>query len=161
MIVFANGGYLNSEFDEAFNRFKDFIVPNMTLLYIPIASEPDEYENKFSEFIRHLGETEYTVIDPVNKAEDITSKDFREYSAIILDDGDPIKLMEKLRESGTYDVLLKQIKNNIPLFAIGAGAIALGKYIGDSDIEGFNLFDGWDIAVYSQGYKSEKYKIES
>ncbi len=172
MIIFANGGDMKNEFDEAFDKFKDFLIPNMTLLYIPIAAENDDYNDKYSEFIKHLGETEYGIIDMLTDASELKDRNIRDYSAIIIDDGNPFKLINELRQSGAFDIILKAVKNNTPLFAIGAGAVILGKHIeqseinhstdfGDTDVEGFNLFDGRDIFVYSEGYTDEKYADES
>lgn len=170
MIIFTCGSKDNTEFDKALDKFSKFIIPKMNILYIPFAKENDEYERSFSEIIKHLGVLNYALVDMPKNAQEMKNKDIKEYSAIIIEDGNPFKLIDELEQA--KEVIYKAVNNNTPLFAIGAGAVVLGNNIEQSeinnkcdddntDIKGLNLFDGRDIFIYTDKYKTDIYYEES
>lgn len=133
MKLFLSGGGGKEDSIELDRKFVSNLDLSKLLLYIPIAinTEKHPYSGCMNWLLGTLGPlgvkdiTMWTEEDLKEKQE----KDFEQFGGIYIGGGNTFKLLNELKEFGTFEILRKLAKKDVPIYGGSAGAIIFAKTI--------------------------------
>ena len=96
-----------------------------------------------------------------------TLKDFEHFGGIYIGGGNTFKLLKKIKEFGTFEILKKLTQTDIPIYGGSAGAIILARTIIPAlsadpndvkitDFSALNLLQGYDIWCHYKDQMDEE-----
>jgi dipeptidase E len=150
LILTGGGNSVDSKpLDELFIQ----LINKKKILYIPVAWKSGDFDECYEWFystFSNLGVTDFEMwTDLYNKS----LGDLKQFGGIYLGGGNTFSLLDHIKKSQFGKLLVKSIKNGIPVYGGSAGAIILGKDIEiaglgvDSDSNDINLkdFSGFNL----------------
>lgn len=167
MKLFLSGGGSDQESYQLDKKFIESIDINKPVLYIPIAINIEKHpypsclewlkgnfkQFNFNNFVMWSEE------DLKNK----TKEDYEQFGGIYIGGGNTYKLLNDLKQFGTFEILKRLSEKDIPIYGGSAGAIILtesiitaeyldSNEIGLKDLSALDLTHGYDIWCH---YKPE------
>ncbi|MEX0910439.1 MAG: Type 1 glutamine amidotransferase-like domain-containing protein [Candidatus Paceibacterota bacterium] len=133
MKLFLSGGGSGQDSFELDKKFIESIDKTKPILYIPIAINTQKHpypeclkwlKNNFKSF-SFDNFIMWTEADLKNK----TEEDFEQFGGIYIGGGNTYKLLNGLKEFGTFKILKNLANKDIPIYGGSAGAIILTKSI--------------------------------
>ena len=122
---------------------------------------PDPTYSGCLEFMTNeLSDVDKAGIDMIKSTEELMLKDFNDYACIYIGGGNTYKLLNDLKESGTFDKIKNYLINdNGIVYGGSAGAIIFGKdldscntddenEVGLIDNTGFNMINGYSLLCH-------------
>jgi len=143
MKLFLSGGGDEKKSEMLDRKFSEALDKSKPLLYIPIAIDTKRfpYPGCLDWIKSCLGK--FNVKDIVMWTEEDLKKskeqDFNCFSGVYIGGGNTFKLLKNLKEFGTFDILKKLIKEDIPVYGGSAGAIIMGKTILSASLSDPNI----------------------
>lgn len=160
MKVFLTGGGDSDAFVKFDKTFIQELGKDQSLLLIPLANDPDEFDDTFERIEETFGAVGFKgSIDMIKKGEDLDSLDLADYGAVYIDGGNTFLLIEQIM-SGDFPKRLKAFAEEGGIIASdSAGALILGAHIQtafigeDADeneaklqaFHGLDLFENWAL----------------
>lgn len=161
MRIIIDGGGSGSQTTELKKILNSIIDHNKPLLYIPLGMEPTDYISSFERIKNDLLQNDLVQInidsiEMVSSFEDLSNKEFSNYSALYFDDGNAFKLLNGLKYYGVYSRIGDYINNNGIVYGRGVGASILGydvqvcsnlgsNNVNLGDTKGYNVLGGTSI----------------
>lgn len=150
MKVFLCGGGAGMQTRDAVKRLNAVIDHAKPCLYIPLAMEPEQYDNCFEWITGELNTVEIPHIEMVRSVEELAAKRMEDYSFLFLGGGNTFKLLKALKTSGTFERIQEYLKNGGVAFGGSAGAIVFGKDLAACGLDDANEVhlqetDGFDV----------------
>jgi dipeptidase E len=154
MKLFLSGGGMDQDSIEIDKKFSEQIDKSKTLLYIPLAI--NTHKHPYSECLKWIK----GIFDPLGinllsmwteKELKIAKKaDFDNFGGVYIGGGNTFKLLKKLKELGTLDILRDLTRKDIPIYGNSAGAVILTRTIipalsADINEVGLKNFDALDL----------------
>ncbi len=167
MKVFLNGGGADIQTIDAYKRLNQIIDNSKPCLYIPLAMVQEKYDSCYEWITGELKSVAVSNIDMVRSAEELSTKNFNDYSFLFIGGGNTFKLLHDLKKCGAFEKLFEYINNNGVVFGGSAGAIIFGKdleackladdnEVDLQDINGFDILKGISILChYTNGIPEE------
>ncbi len=142
--------FLASQFSQVIGLVKKFLgksnLSNTKVAYIPNAEPTKEPKNRSSyKALESLGFKEIKIADIEKMNKDEIKNIFDECQVIFGAGGDPVYLINKLRETGFDKKLIQEIENGKFYFGSSAGSMIMGekiktsKHMGKETGSGFGL----------------------
>lgn len=166
--------FLASQFSQVVDLAKKFLgelnLSDIKVAYIPNAEPTKEPKNRSSyKALESLGFKEIKIADIEKMTKDEIKMIFNECRVIFGAGGDPVYLINKLRETGIGEILIKEIENGKFYFGSSAGSMIMGekiktsKHMGKETRSGFGLIKitilpHWGEAN-DEDYKDKKVEI--
>ena len=127
--IFLNGGGGAADSIYLDRKFASELDTKKPLIYIPIAMEPERWDN-CSIWIRSvffpLGVKKIEILTDLN---DVNEKALDDSAGIYIGGGDTVKLLREICKTGFDQYLKKYTARGKPIYGGSAGAIILGKDI--------------------------------
>ncbi|MCR4334153.1 MAG: Type 1 glutamine amidotransferase-like domain-containing protein [Patescibacteria group bacterium] len=160
MKLFLGGGGRKEDSTELDKNFVANLDLSKPLLYIPIAINTNKYPysgciNWLRDILSPLGVKNIVmwIEDDLKKKQE---KDFEQFSGVYIGGGNTFKLLKELKEFGTFEILKRLAKKDVPIYGGSAGAIIMAKTIipalsadennvGLTDYSAMNLVKDYDI----------------
>lgn len=168
MKLFLNGGGSGEVFIEPFKILNEEIDNSKPVLYVPLAMDDKEhpYDGCFEWITDKFKNVNIPYIDMVRSFEDLSLRNFENYSCIFIGGGNTYKLLKGMKETDTFNKLINYINNGGIIFGGSAGAVIFGKDIDiiskmDKndvnlvDTKGFNMIDGYSFFPHYTNKKSK------
>lgn len=151
-------------------RLNEVIDHNKPILYIPLAMQSESYLSCYEWIKGELKDVDVPNIEMVTSANDLFDKNLENYSALFIDGGNIFKLLNDLKDSGSFEKIKEFIENDGIVFGTGAGAMILGqcidtcKYtdkneVGLQDLMGFALINYFSILCDFPSQDAEKNEL--
>ena len=167
MKVFLCGGGADIQTIEANKRLNEVIDHLKPCLYIPLAMEPEKYDSCYEWITGELSAVEIPGIEMVRSAEEILSKNLKDYSVLFIGGGNTFKLLRDLKVSGAFEKIKEYLDNGGVVFGGSAGAIIFGRdleacrlddtnEVNLTDIDGFDVLNGISILCHYTNRMAEK-----
>lgn len=159
MKLILNGGGTGKDVMSARQKLNSVIDHNKKCLYIPLAW-PDKTFNGCLEFMTNeLKDVNITGIEMVKSAEELTSKNFYDFSFIYIGGGNTFSLLKDLKDSGSFEKIIEYLNNDGIVYGGSAGAILFGHDLDScrtddennvdlEDITGFDLLNGYSLLCH-------------
>lgn len=141
MRLFVNGGSGGAAAAAAYKRFAETADKSRPMLFIPFALEPENYDSAYIKVKKELSAIT-SGIDMVTSGAELRSKYMGAYGRVFMCDGNTFRLLDELKSSGGFEMLLGYMRTGGVLFGEGAGAAILG-----ADIEGAVFSDANDAGL--------------
>lgn len=172
MKLIMTGGGDSQEFEEIDRHFIKLLGKKPKLLFIPLAGEKKFWRNG----LKRITETFATIrFDQIEMCCDLTTLNWRylkKFDAIYIDGGNTFQLMDKIRETHTFELLHRFLHNGGVINGDSAGAIVLGSHIetahfgrhGDENeagvisYQGLNLIGNWAIHCHYKKMDNKEVK---
>lgn len=169
MRIFLNGGGDGKICEQAYNKLNQIIDHTKPILYIPIAMEKEKYDDCNKWIKNELRDIEIPYIEMITSGNELAKKCLSDYSALFIGGGNTFKLLKELKQSGSFEKINDYIKNDGIVFGGSAGAIIFGydlksclcddeNEVGLSDINGFDVLNGYSILCHFTNRDEEKIK---
>ncbi len=160
MKLFLGGGGGKEDSIELDKKFVANLDLSKPLLYIPIAINTGKYPYSgcvawLSSVLGPLGVTNIVmwVEDDLKGKQE---KDFEQFGGVYIGGGNTFKLLKELKEFGTFEILRKLAKKDVPIYGGSAGAIIFAKtvipalsadenFVELTDFSAFNLVKNYDM----------------
>ncbi len=173
MKLILSGGGDSENFVQLDQHFLGLLPENPNLLLIPMAGEPETYDDALDRIVDTFSTIHFDNIDMSLDLKDLDWETLKKFDAIYIDGGNTFRLMDLVRKSNFYEVLRKFIHNGGVINGDSAGAIILGSHLetahfgdegddNESDLisyQGLNLLG--DTAIHCHYQDSEKDEIAS
>ncbi len=167
MKVFLCGGGADIQTIEANKRLNEVIDHSKPCLYIPLAMEHQMYDSCYEWITGELSAVEIPGIEMVRSAEEILSKNLKDYSVLFIGGGNTFKLLRDLKVSGAFEKIKEYLDNGGVVFGGSAGAIIFGRdleacrlddtnEVNLTDIDGFDVLNGISILCHYTNRMAEK-----
>lgn len=156
----------------ATKKLNEIIEHDKPILYIPLAIDEVKYSyDNCLEWIKdELRDVDFPNIEMVKTFEELTLKNYDDYSAIFIDDGNTFKLLKGIKESGAFTKIKNYINNDGIVFGNGAGSIIFGQCIDtdnydlrdDASLEeqmGFDAVNYYSLICHFSNQDSQKPKL--
>ena len=170
MKLFLGGGGGKEDSIEMDKKFVANLDLSKPILYIPIAINTHKYPYSgcvawLSDVLIPLG-VKNIVMWVEDDLKQKSEKDFEQFAGIYIGGGNTFKLLNELKEFGTFEILRKLVQKDIPIYGGSAGAIIFAKTIipaisadknevGLTDFSALNLVQDYDIwCHYSESMDS-------
>ncbi len=159
MKLIITGGGESEHFSEIDAHFIQTLGPSPTLLFIPLAGEESTWNDGLTRI-----QTVFSTIhfDNIEMCVDLAELDWeylKNFSAIYFDGGNTFDLMDRIRDTHTYELLHRFLNHGGVINGDSAGAIVLGSHLetahfgesgdeNESDVtsyQGLNLLGPWAI----------------
>lgn len=160
------GGGSGEQTIDANNKFNEIIDHTKPLLYVPLAMDEDShpYDGCFDWISSELSSVDIPKIEMVRSFEELANKNYNDYCAIFIGGGNTYKLLKGIKDSGSFDKIVKYIDNGGIIYGGSAGAIIFGYDIDScltmdsndvklEDTKGFDVLNGKSIFAH---YTNEK-----
>ena len=168
MRLFLNGGGSGNQTILAYQEINKIINHNKPVLYVPLAMNEDIYSyDECYKWIRdEIKSIDIPDIEMVKSFDDLSKKEFNNYSLIYIGGGNTYKLLKGLKETKCFDKLIDYITINGIVYGSSAGSVIFGKNIDSikpmdenkdnlDDTTGFNYLNNMSIFVHYINYKSK------
>lgn len=142
MKVFLCGGGAGEQTIEANKRLNEVIDHAKPCLYIPLAMEAEMYDSCYEWITGELAEVQLPYIEMVRSGEELTKKNFSDYSVVFIGGGNTYKLLKDLKDCGAFEKLRTYLEQGGVAFGGSAGAIIFGE-----DLESCNLDDPNEVGL--------------
>ena len=129
MKLFLNGGGSGPSAAGAYIRLGETADISRPVLCIPFAMEEEDREAGCERVGRDLARLK-AKIETVSSGDQLRSKYMGSYGCVYILDGNTFRLMDELRRSGGYEMLLGYARSGGVIYGEGAGAVILGADIG-------------------------------
>lgn len=170
MRIFLCGGCSGQQTIATNKRLNEVIDHNKPILYIPLAKQSESYPSCYEWIKGELKDVDVPNIEMVTSATDLFNKNLENYSALFIDGGNTFKLLNDLKDSGSFEKIKEFIENDGIVFGTGAGAMILGqcidtcKYtdkneVGLQDLIGFALINYFSILCDFPSQDAEKNEL--
>lgn len=164
------GGGDSSHFLEIDQYFIDQLGDAPKLLYFPFAQEKKYWEDGHSRISETFSSIKFSEIKMCRSLKKLDWETLKNYSAIYIDGGNTFDLMNKIRNTHSYELLKRFLHNGGVINGDSAGAIVLGSHlatahfgdIGDENAtklisyQGLNIFGDWAIHCHYQESENEE-----
>lgn len=168
MRVFLNGGGSGKQTIDTYKEINKIIDHSKPVLYVPLAMNEEEhpYDDCFEWIKNEISVIDVPNIEMVRTFNELSEKDYTNYSMIFIGGGNTFKLLKGIKESKSFDKLKDYIYNDGIIFGSSAGAVIFGKNIksieimDENDVElkdtkGFNLLNDKSLFVHYTNYESK------
>jgi dipeptidase E len=169
------GGADSEHFNIIDKKFISLLGENPTLLFIPLAAEDDNFVNGLTRIKETFSTIQFNNIEMCIDLHKLNWKYLSKFNAIYFDGGNTFNLMEKIRDTHTYELLHKFIHSGGIVNGDSAGAIVLGSHLetahfgelGDNNdtsvisYQGLNLLGNISIHCHYQEDGSENIEIQN
>ena len=163
MKVIISGGGHGEDTKEQDELFASLLDKSKPLMYTPIAI--DKNKHSYSECLKwlkstfeNLGVTKYKLFD-MGDLEKSKTVNINDYSGIYIGGGNTPFLLNKLKQTGFWNLLKKAINEDMPVMGGSAGAIILAKSITPAiyydmnwieldDLTAMNIIKDWEITCH-------------
>lgn len=171
MKLIVSGGGDSEHFVELDRHFLSLLPKNPTLLLIPMAGEPETYDDALDRIVETFSSIHFENIEMCLELETLQWSYLQQFDALYIDGGNTFRLMDQVRKSHFYELLRKFIHQGGVVNGDSAGAIVLGSHLetahfgdeGDENetelisYQGLNLLG--DIAIHCHYKESERDQI--
>lgn len=136
-------------------KLNEIIDHSKPILYVPLAFDEMEhpYDDCFKWIQGELSKVEIPYIDMVRTFEELSSKNYNNYSAIFIGGGNTYKLLKGLKESGAFNKIKRYIDDDGIVLGSSAGTVIFSNDIniissmdpnevGLTDTKGFDVLNG-------------------
>ena len=175
MKLIMTGGADSEHFHLIDKKFISLLGENPTLLFIPLAAEDDNFSDGLTRIKETFSTIQFDKIEMCIDLHRISWNYLSKFDAIYFDGGNTFNLMEKIRDTHTYELLHKFIHSGGIVNGDSAGAIVLGSHLetahfgesGDNNetsvisYQGLNLLGNIAIHCHYQEDGSENIEIQS
>ena len=146
--------FLTSQFSQVIGLVKKFLgktdLSNTKVAYIPNAEPTKEPKNRSSyKALESLGFKEIKIADIEKMNKDEIKMIFNECQIIFGAGGDPVYLINKLRETGIDEILIQEIEKGKFYFGSSAGSMIMGEKIKNSKYLGEKTENGLGLVKFS------------
>ncbi len=159
MKLFLCGGGSGKYIREALNRYASSIDKSKPILYIPLAMEKEKYDNCKKWFAKEIRQIGLINFEMVSSSDELSKKNFNNYSSLFIGGGNTFKLLKDLKENGNFEKIKEYLRHNGVVFGSSAGAIIFGNNINScllddknkinlKDCNGFNYLNGYSILCH-------------
>ena len=144
MRLFLCGGGDGEQTIDAINKLNEIIEHNKPILYVPLALDENihPYDGCLEWVKGELSSVAVPGIEMVRTFEELSNKNYDNYSAIFIGGGNTYKLLKGLKESGAFKKIQEYIINDGIIFGGSAGSVIFGK-----DINVISCMDSNDVAL--------------
>lgn len=144
MRLFLCGGGDGEQTIAAINKLNEIIEHNKPILYVPLALDENihPYDDCLEWVKGELSSVDVPGIEMVRTFEELSNKNYNNYSAIFIGGGNTYKLLKGLKESGAFKKIQEHIINDGIVFGGSAGSVIFGK-----DINVISSMDTNDVAL--------------
>lgn len=174
MKLYLCGGGSFKEVSKALLHFSKGLDRSKPILYVPLAMEKEKYRSCYEWFASECQKMNFPLFEMVTSSEELSQKDFANYSGIFIGGGNTYKLLHEIKQNSIYENIIDYLNNGGSLFAGSAGAIIFGNdinscllddenTIGLKDTKGFNFLNDYSILCHlkNKNFKKNcKYLIE-
>jgi dipeptidase E len=171
MKLILSGGGDSRHFVELDKHFLSLLSDNPTLLLIPMAGEPDTYDDALDRIVDTFSTIHFENIEMCLQLESLDWDYLQTFDAIYIDGGNTFRLMDQVRKSHFYELVRKFIHHGGVINGDSAGAIIQGSHLetahfgehGDVNeaelisYQGLNLLG--EVAIHCHYEESEKEQI--
>lgn len=171
MRLILSGGGESENFLELDAHFLQLLPPDPTLLLIPMAGDPETYDDALDRIVETFSTIHFENIEMCLELDSLDWDYIKNFDAIYIDGGNTFRLMDQVRKSHFYELVRKFIHHGGVINGDSAGAIILGSHLetahfgehGDENeaelisYQGLNLLG--DVAIHCHYEKSEKKQI--
>lgn len=168
MKVFLNGGGCGCQTIDTYKEINKIIDHNKPILYVPLAMDETihSYDSCFEWIKEEVSVIDVPGIEMIRTFEELSEKDYNNYSMIFIGGGNTYKLLKGIKDSKSFYKLKEYIYNDGILYGSSAGSVICGKDIKVIDImdsndvmlkdtSGFNLLDNISFFVHYTNYRSK------
>ena len=147
------GGGDSENFTKIDAHFLSLLSEDPTLLFIPLAGEPESFTDCHERIKETFSTIEFENIEMCLDLKDLKWSHLKNFDALYIDGGNTFKLMKHIRESHFYELLRMFIHNGGIINGDSAGAIILGSHletahfgtIGDENLSGLISYQGLNL----------------
>lgn len=168
MIVMTGGGD-SQNYRELDSTFQRSLPKNARLLLIPIANDPDEYDDVYDRISDTFSSKNIEAIDMKTDLTKLSRSEMLSYSAVYLDGGNTFALLEQIRQSSFTEDIKEFYQQGGFVYGDSAGAIIIGSHIGTAHLgeetdeniahlqsfHGLALLDSWSIHCHYESSDDE------
>lgn len=160
MKLILNGGGAGKQVESARKLLNNLINHNKKILYVPLAWVDSTFSGCLEFITNELSDVNSAGIDMITSADEIISKDLKDYACIYMGGGNTYKLLGELKSSGAFEKIKNYLINEDGIVYGGsAGAIIFGKdldscntddknEVGLIDNSGFDLMNGYSLLCH-------------
>jgi dipeptidase E len=173
MKLVMSGGGESEGFLKLDAHFLTLLPNNPSLLLIPMAGEPDTYDDALERIVDTFSTINFENIEMILDLSTLDWECLKNFDAIYIDGGNTFRLMDQVRKTHFYELLRKFIHKGGVINGDSAGAIIMGSHLetahfgdeGDENetelisYQGLNLLG--DIAIHCHYKESEEQQIQS
>ncbi len=129
MKLIMSGGGDSENFVELDKHFLSLLPNNPNLLLIPMAGEPETYDDALDRIVDTFSTIHFKNIEMCLDLNELDWDYLKNFHAIYIDGGNTFRLMDQVRKSHFYELLKKFIFNGGVVNGDSAGAIILGSHL--------------------------------
>ncbi len=170
MKLILSGGGDSENFVELDKHFLSLLPENPNLLLIPMAGDPDTYDDALDRIVDTFSTIDFENIEMSLDLQDLDWHTLRDFDAIYIDGGNTFRLMDCVRKSHFYELLRKFIHHGRVINGDSAGAIILGSHLetahfgdeGDDNeselisYQGLNILGDYAVHCHYQKHEQEE-----
>lgn len=174
MEIFLCGGGSGKQISQAMKKYSKSIDKSKPILYIPLAMNSYKYDDCYNWFKKEIENVNLCDFEMVRSSQELSEKDFKDYSSLFIGGGNTYSLLYKLSEYKNLEKVANYIEEDGIIFGGSAGAIIFGKNIDVCKMEdkeevqiknknGFNLLNDFSILCHFNEdnlKKNESYLFE-
>ena len=154
------GGGDSEHFRQLDQHFISLLSKEASLLFIPLAGEPEDYNDGLERIQQTFSTIEFENIEMCLDLDTLTWDYLAEFDAIYIDGGNTFKLMDAIRRSHFYELTRQFLHFGGVINGDSAGAIIMGSHLetahfgdmGDENESGLKCYQGLnflgDIAIH-------------
>lgn len=161
----GGSGEQNTLANQKLNEIIDHAKP---LLYVPLAMDENDhpYDSCYEWICTELSKVNVPRIEMVRSFEELAIKKLQDYSALFIGGGNTYKLLQGLKQSGSFDNIKDYINNDGIVIGGSAGAVIFGydidviaamddNEVALKDTKGFDVLQGISIFPHYTNKKSK------
>ena len=169
MPFYITGGGDQSCYHAMDKDFMENIPNNSKILAIPLAVDPEEYDEVMERAEECFNNKKVSEIILCSDPAELEESDIEDYAAIFIEGGNTFQLVKTVRQSPIFNLLENFLENDGIIYADSAGAIILGSsvktaFLGETpdedheriqDLRGLGLIDNWSIHCHFELEESD------
>lgn len=169
-LVLTSAGFLNPKVSKEFIKILSKEIKDKKILVISYAQNDNEqyYVDGSKKELEGLG---FEKIEVVNMNDNFEVSKLGDFDAIYVCGGNTFLILDKLKETGLFEFILKQVENEAIYIGVSAGSIIAGENIeiagwgseGDEntiDLQNLSGLSFTDIAIYPHFTEDVRSEIE-
>lgn len=153
MRLIITGGGDSSYFEEIDQYFIKQLGKNPKLLYFPFAQRKKIWNEGLERISETFSSIKFSKIEMCKSLRTLNWETLKDFSAIYIDGGNTFDLMNKIRNTHSYELLKRFLHQGGVINGDSAGAIVLGSHlqtahfgeIGDENLTGVISYQGLNI----------------
>ncbi|MCR9205606.1 MAG: peptidase E, partial [Halobacteriovoraceae bacterium] len=126
MKLIMTGGGDSLHFEEIDQFFINLLDKDANLLFIPLAGDPDSWEDGLSRIKQTFSTIQFSKIEMCLDLSKLRWKKLKKFDAIYIDGGNTFDLMEEIHHTHFYELLHRFLHHGGVVNGDSAGAIILG-----------------------------------